>query len=200
MREVLKAPKLERVDVSEPASISTGIATRYATAVFELAREGSALAGLETDLDTLDAALKSSADLRAMLNSPVYSRAEMGAAITALAEATSMSPVLRGTLGIMAQNRRLFAVPQLIAVLRRMIADAKGEVTAEVTSATELTKAQADRLAETLKATIGKTVKLNVAVDDALIGGLIVKVGSKMIDTSIRSKLAALQHSMKEVG
>jgi len=200
LREVLKAPKLERVDVSEPASISTGIATRYATAVFELAREGSALAGLETDLDTLDAALKSSADLRAMLNSPVYSRAEMGAAITALAEATSMSPVLRGTLGIMAQNRRLFAVPQLIAVLRRMIADAKGEVTAEVTSATELTKAQADRLAETLKATIGKTVKLNVAVDDALIGGLIVKVGSKMIDTSIRSKLAALQHSMKEVG
>ncbi len=200
MREVLKAPKLERVDVSEPASISTGIATRYATAVFELAREGSALAGLETDLDTLDTALKSSADLRAMLNSPVYSRAEMGAAITALAEATSMSPVLRGTLGIMAQNRRLFAVPQLIAVLRRMIADAKGEVTAEVTSATELTKAQADRLAETLKATIGKTVKLNVAVDDALIGGLIVKVGSKMIDTSIRSKLAALQHSMKEVG
>ena len=200
MREVLKAPKLERVDVSEPASISTGIATRYATAVFELAREGSALAGLETDLDTLDAALKSSADLRAMLNSPVYSRAEMGAAITALAEAASMSPVLRGTLGIMAQNRRLFAVPQLIAVLRRMIADAKGEVTAEVTSAIELTEAQADRLAETLKATIGKTVKLNVAVDDALIGGLIVKVGSKMIDTSIRSKLAALQHSMKEVG
>ena len=186
--------------MSEPASISTGIAARYATAVFELAKEGSALAGLEADIDTLETALNDSADLRAMVSSPVYSREDMGKAITALADALAVSATTRGVLGMMAQNRRLFALPQLLITLRRMIADEKGEVTAEVTSAGVLTKAQADQLATTLKARIGKTVKLNVAVDESLIGGLIVKVGSKMIDTSIRSKLAALQNSMKEVG
>lgn len=186
--------------MSEPASISTGIAARYATAIFELAGESSALAALESDLDTLDSAMGHSPDLRAAILSPVYSRENMVGAITALADKMGLSPTLRGALGMMAQNRRLFVLPQLIAGLRRMIAEAKGEVTAEVTSAAVLTKAQADQLAATLKANFGKTVKLNVAVDEALIGGLIVKVGSKMIDTSIRSKLAALQHSMKEVG
>ena len=200
LREAPGAHKLERVDVSEPASISTGIAARYATAIFELAKEGSALAALENDLDALEAALNDSAELRATINSPVYSREQLGAAITALADKMGLSATTRGALGMMAQNRRLFALPQLIAALRGMIADEKGEVTAEVTSASVLTKAQADQLAATLKANVGKTVKLNVAVDEALIGGLIVKVGSKMIDTSIRSKLAALQHSMKEVG
>ena len=200
MREVQGAHKLERVDVSEPASISTGIAARYATAIFELAKEGSALTALEADLDTLEAALNDSADLRAALSSPVYSREDLGKAITALSDKLGVSATTKGALGMMAQNRRLFALPQLIAELRRKIADEKGEITAEVTSATVLTKAQADQLAATLKANVGKTVKLNVAVDENLIGGLIVKVGSKMIDTSIRSKLAALQHSMKEVG
>lgn len=192
--------KLERVDVSEPASISTGIATRYATAAFELAKEGAALPALESDLDTLDAALGESPELRAMLSSPVYSREDMGKAITALADKMGLSGTMRGVMGMMAQNRRLFALPQLVAVLRGMIAEEKGEVTAEVTAAQPLSDAQASQLAETLKAKIGKTVKLNVAVDETLIGGLIVKVGSKMIDTSIRSKLAALQNSMKEVG
>ena len=186
--------------MSEPASISTGIAKRYATAIFELANESSALAALEADIDTLEAALNDSADLRAMLSSPVYSRDDMGKAITALADKMSLSQTMRGALGMMAQNRRLFTLPQLVIVLRALIADAKGEVTADVTSATVLTKAQADQLAATLKAKLGKTVKLNVAVDEKLIGGLIVKVGSKMIDTSIRSKLAALQNTMKEAG
>ncbi|MCC0079096.1 MAG: F0F1 ATP synthase subunit delta [Rhodobacter sp.] len=186
--------------MSEPASISTGIAARYATAVFDLAKESKALAALETDIDTLETAVNDSADLRSMLTSPVYSRDDMGKAITALADKLGLSAATRGVLGVMAEHRRLFALPQLLSALRTMIADEKGEVTADVTSATVLTKAQADQLAATLKARIGKTVKLNVAVDEDLIGGLIVKVGSKMIDTSIRSKLAALQNSMKEVG
>jgi len=188
------------VDVSEPASISTGIAARYATAVFDLAKESSALAALEADVDTLDSALKDSAEFRAMLSSPVYSREDMGKAISALAASMNLSITMRGALGMMAQNRRLFALPQLLVALRRMIAEDRGEVTAEVISASVLSKAQADALAKTLKARVGKIVKLNVAVDENLIGGLIVKVGSKMIDTSIRSKLAALQNSMKEVG
>ncbi|MCA2009945.1 F0F1 ATP synthase subunit delta [Pararhodobacter sp. CCB-MM2] len=186
--------------MSEPASISTGIANRYATAVFDLAKESSALAALEADLDTLEAALNDSADLRGVLTSPVYSREELAKAVSALAAKMNLSQSTAGALGMMAQNRRLFALPALIAELRRMIADEKGEVTADVTSAQVLTKAQADQLAATLKERVGKKVKLNVAVDEALIGGLIVKVGSKMIDTSIRSKLAALQNSMKEVG
>lgn len=186
--------------MSEPASISSGIAERYATAVFDLSTEGGSLASLSGDVDTLEAALNDSDELRKVINSPVYSREDLGQAVTALANKMSLSPEMRGTLGMMAQNRRLFALPQLCAILRRKIAEEKGEVTADVTSATVLTKAQADKLAASLKATIGKTVKLNVAVDETLIGGLIVKVGSKMIDTSIRSKLAALQSSMKEVG
>jgi F-type H+-transporting ATPase subunit delta len=188
------------VDVSEPASISSGIAARYATAVFDLAKEGGALAALESDVDQIESALNDSAELRAVLTSPVHSREDMGKAITALAAKMSLSQNTRGVLGMMAQNRRLFALPQVCATLRRMIAEEKGEVTADVTSASVLTKAQADALASTLKKSLGKTVKLNVAVDESLIGGLIVKVGSKMIDTSIRSRLAALQNTMKEVG
>ncbi|WP_323036141.1 F0F1 ATP synthase subunit delta [Pararhodobacter sp.] len=186
--------------MSEPASISSGIAKRYATAVFDLAKESGALAALEADVDKMESALNTSPDLRAVLTSPVHTRDDMGKAIIALADKMKLSPNTRGVLGMMAQNRRLFALPHLCATLRSMIADEKGEVTAEVTSASVLTKAQADALAASLKARIGKTVKLNVAVDEKLIGGLIVKVGSKMIDTSIRSRLAALQNTMKEVG
>jgi len=186
--------------VSESASISSGIAQRYATAVFDLAREEKALKTLESDLDALEGALAESADLRRMMTSPIYPREDQARAVAALAEKMNLSQTVTGVLGLMARNRRLFAVPALLSILRRMIAEEKGEVSAEVTSATVLTKAQADALASTLKERFGKQVKLNVSVDESLIGGLIVKVGSKMIDTSIRSKLAALQNSMKEVG
>ena len=186
--------------MSESASISSGIAQRYATAVFDLTREAKALKSLEADVDALDAALSASEDLRRMISSPLFPRDEQRRAIVALADKMKLSQTVTGALGLMAQNRRLFALPQFLSVLRRMIAEEKGEVSAEVTSATVLTKAQADALAATLKDRFGKKVKLNVAVDESLIGGLIVKVGSKMIDTSIRSKLAALQNSMKEVG
>lgn len=186
--------------MSEPASISAGIAGRYATAVFELAKEAKGLKTLETDVAALGAALKDSADLRALVASPIYSREEQTAAIGALAKKMGVSAMLSSTLGLMGQNRRLFVLPQLLSALEAMIAEEKGEVTAEVTAAAALTRAQADKLAKSLSASVGKTVKLNTAVDESLIGGLIVKVGSKMIDTSIRSKLASLQNSMKEVG
>jgi F-type H+-transporting ATPase subunit delta len=188
------------MDVSESASISSGIAQRYATAVFDLAREEKALETLESDVDTIEAALAESEDLRRMLSSPLYPRDDQGRAVAALADRMNLSQTMAGALGLMARNRRLFAVAPFLSILRRMIAEEKGEVSAEVTSATVLTKAQADALASTLKDRFGKQVKLNVSVDESLIGGLIVKVGSKMIDTSIRSKLAALQNSMKEVG
>ena len=188
------------VDVSEPASISSGIAARYATAVFQLAIEGKKLKALEGDVDALDASLADSADLNALINSPIYSRAQQGGAIAAVSKKMKLSPTMQNTLGLMASNRRLFVLPQLVATLRDLIADEKGEITAEVVSAKALTKAQSDKLAKTLKASVGKDVIIKAAVDQSLIGGLIVKVGSKMIDTSIKSKLGNLQNAMKEVG
>ena len=121
-------------------------------------------------------------------------------AITAIAAKMGLSPLLTNTLRLMAQNRRLFALPQLVARLAELIAEDRGEITAEVVSAAPLSPEQAKKLTETLAAKSGKTVKLNTRVDEGLIGGMIVKLGSQMIDSSIRSKLASLQNVMKEVG
>ncbi len=186
--------------MSEPASISKGIAARYATAVFELAIEENGIAALEGDLDALEGALTDSAGFRDLISSPLYGREDQSAAIGALASKMGLSSVMANTLSLMAAKRRLFVLPQLASTLRTLIADHKGEVTADVVAAKSLTAAQQTKLAASLKATTGKDVKINTTVDESLIGGLIVKVGSKMIDTSIRSKLNALQNTMKEVG
>ena len=189
-----------RDDVSEPASVSTGIAARYASALFDLAKDAKALKALEADTDALSAALAVSPALADMIASPVISRAEQSAAMAAIAAKMGLNTLTANTLALMADKRRLFVLPQLLAQLSALIADEKGEITADVTSATKLTAAQAKKLAETLKAKVGKTVKLNATVDESLIGGLIVKLGSTMIDTSVKARLAALQNAMKEVG
>lgn len=189
-----------RVDVSETASISLSIAGRYAQALFELAKEDGALMALESDADALGAVLTESPELAAMIVSPVVGREEQSAAMAAVAAQMGLSTLTQNTLALMAQKRRLFIIPQLVQDLRARIAAEKGEVTAEVTSAVVLTAGQRDALVATLKANFGKDVKLNTAVDESLIGGLIVKLGSTMIDTSVKAKLAALQNAMKEVG
>ncbi|MDK3073724.1 F0F1 ATP synthase subunit delta [Sedimentitalea sp. JM2-8] len=186
--------------MSEPASISAGIAARYATAIFEIAQDNKNLDGLETSINDLAAALSESAELRSLIQSPLISRNEQESAISAIAKKMDLAPVLGQALALMAQKRRLFVVPQLVSALREQLADERGEVTAEVTSAKALTKAQTEKLAATLKERVGKTVTVNATVDESLIGGLVVKVGSKMIDTSIRSRLNSLQNAMKEVG
>lgn len=197
---VWDVPKIERVAVSEPASISAGIAARYATAIFDLARESDTIDSLEADVTALAAALADSTDLRAMIASPILSRDDQGRAMAAIGEKMGLSQMLRNALALMSGRRRLFLLPHLVRALRDLIAAHKGEVTAEVTTARPLSKAQSDRLAQVLKANMGKDIRLNATVDETLIGGLVVKVGSKMIDTSIRSKLAALRNAMKEVG
>ena len=189
-----------RDDVSEPVSISVGIAGRYAQALFELAKEADGLKALEADADALQAALAASPELAAMIASPVVARDEQVGAMAAIAAKMGLSTLTANTLALMGGNRRLFVLPQLVADLKARIAVEKGEMTADVTSATPLTAAQSKKLAETLKAKVGKTIKLNTTVDESLIGGLIVKLGSTMIDTSIKAKLAALQNAMKEVG
>jgi F-type H+-transporting ATPase subunit delta len=186
--------------VSETAGISTGIAKRYATAVFDLAKEGKAIKALESDVASLEAAMAESADLRTLLTSPLYSREQQSGAIIAIAKKMKLSDTTSNVLALLASKRRLFVLPQLIVVLKEMLSEERGEVTAEVTTAKALTKAQAEKLAKTLKAQVGKSIIIKETVDETIIGGLIVKVGSKMIDTSIASKLNALQSKMKEVG
>lgn len=189
-----------RVDVSEPASISAAIAGRYATAIFELAQEGRGLDALEADVKALGEALAASADLRDLIASPIYTRPQQEAAIEAVAKPMGLSLPMQNGLALMATKRRLFVLPQLLKQLSALIAEAKGEVTADVTSAAPLSAEQQQALSAALAQKSGKIVKLNVAVDESLIGGMIVRLGSQMIDTSVRAKLASLQNTMKEVG
>lgn len=189
-----------RDDVSEPASMSLSIASRYAQALFEISKEENALASLEADTDALGAALAESPALSEMIASPIVAREDQARAMAAIAAKMGLSTVMSNTLALMASKRRLFVLPQLVANLRARIADEKGEVTADVVSASKLSAEQTKALVATLKAKIGKDVKLNTTVDESLIGGLIVKLGSTMIDTSVKAKLAALQNAMKEVG
>ena len=186
--------------MSDTGSISSGVAARYATALFDLAKDAKKLPAVEKDLDALEVALADNDALRDLFQSPIYSRDEATGVIAALAKTMKLSPMVGSTLGLMAQKRRLTVVPALINAVRDMIAAEKGEITADVTAAKKLTAAQEKSLAATLSKSVGKDVKIKTTVDASLIGGLIVKVGSKMIDSSIKSKLSNLQNVMKEVG
>lgn len=186
--------------MANSASISADIAGRYAQALFDLEKESGGIDALASQIDDLSNALQESADLRDMIGSPIYSRSGQKDAIGAVAAKAGLSDALANTLRIMAQNRRLFTLPQFITRVRKLIADERGEVTADVVSAQELTKEQKKKLIDTLGQKSGKKVKLNTRVDERLIGGMIVQLGSQMVDSSIRSKLASLQNSMKEVG
>ena len=186
--------------VANSVSMSHSIAGRYAQAVFDIAKDEGGIDALAQQTADLDAALQGSPELRDLISSPIYSRDDQGRAIAALAGKMGLGPVLSNTLQLMARNRRLFVLPQLVARLSALIAEARGEMTADVVSAVALNDEQQQRLVATLSEKTGKTVKLNTRVDETLIGGMIVKLGSKMIDSSVRSKLASLQNVMKEVG
>lgn len=186
--------------MANSVSMSQSIAGRYAQAVFDIVKEEGGLDTLAQQIEELGAALADSSDLRDLISSPMYSRAEQSAAIAALAEKMGLSVTLSNTLKLMSKNRRLFVLPQLVTRLRDLIAEERGEITADVVSAVALSEEQQSRLRDTLSQKSGKTVKLNTRVDETLIGGMIVKLGSQMIDSSIRSKLASLQNAMKEVG
>jgi|TARA_B100000949_G_scaffold7647_1_gene6062 F-type H+-transporting ATPase subunit delta len=180
--------------------MSQSIAGRYAQAVFDIVKDDGGLDDLARQTDDLIAALDDSDDLRNLIASPIYTRDQQSRAIAALADKMGLSKTLSNTLKLMAQNRRLFVLPQLLGQLQRLIAVERGEVTADVTSAVALSDDQQKRLRDTLAEKSGKTVKLNTRVDESLIGGMIVKLGSQMVDSSVRSKLASLQNAMKEVG
>ncbi len=186
--------------MSQAATFSHGIAGRYATAVFDIARDAKSIDSLQADITALDEALGESPELRELIASPLHSREDQGAAMMAISKKMGLSELVANTIGLMASKRRLFVLPALVASVKALIAQEKGEVTAEVTSAKALTKTQTEKLAGELKKAFGTDIVIKPTVDESIIGGLIVKVGSKMIDTSIASKLSNLQNAMKEVG
>lgn len=199
----VSAPAREREGpkhVTASTSLTAGAAGRYATALFALASEAKALDRTEADLNQIEAALADSDDLVRVIKNPLYTRTQQGAAMAAISEAMKLSDLVRNVVGLMATKRRLFALPEMIRGFQALMSEHRGEVTADVTAARPMSDAQTEALSAQIKDATGRDVKLNVTVDEAIIGGLVVRVGSKMIDSSIRSKLAALQNAMKEVG
>ena len=173
---------------------------RYASALFELAKEQSQLELVENDLNSILAMLDESSDLMRMVRSPVFSADDQLKALAALLGQAGIGGLALNFVKLIAHNRRLFALPDMIKAFRTLAGDARGEVGADVASATALNDRHLQALKETLKASIGKDVQINASVDPSLLGGLVVKVGSRMIDSSLRTKLSTLKLRMKEVG
>ena len=188
------------VHVAEQKTIVSGVAERYATALFELALEGGQLDAVDADLARFSAMLADSDDLTRLVRSPVFSAEDQLRAVTAVLAKAGISGLVGNFIKVAAGNRRLFAVPGMITAFRQILARHRGEVTADVTSAEPLTDVESAALKDALRASIGKDVAISATVDPALIGGLVVKVGSRMVDTSLRSKLNSLKIAMKEVG
>jgi F-type H+-transporting ATPase subunit delta len=176
---------------------ASGLAGRYAAALFELAEDEGALDAVADDLHGLRAMVDESADLERLIRSPVLSREEQARAIAALGERASFNPLTRRFLGVLAHKRRLFALPEMVEAYDAMLAAHKGEVGAEVVSAVSLSAAQLESIRRHLSAAVGQTVKLSAAVDPDLLGGLVVRLGSRMIDASIRTKLRQLELALK---
>jgi F-type H+-transporting ATPase subunit delta len=185
--------------VATDDTITGGVAGRYASALFDLAEEANQVRQVEKDLIALQSLLNESADLKRMVRSPVFSSDEQGRAIAAVAEKAGLVPLVVNFLKVLARNRRLFAVGNMIRKFLALAARQRGEVNAEVASAHPLTNEQLATLKETLRASAGKDVQLITRVDPTLLGGLIVKMGSRMIDSSLRTKLTSLKTAMKEV-
>lgn len=179
--------------------IQAGAAGRYASALFDLAQQEGKVAEVEGHLKSFEAMLDSSPDLMRLVRAPVFAADAQAKAIAAIADKAGIGGIAGNFLRLVARNRRLFMLPEMIKTFRRLASRARGEVEAEVASAHPLTKAQIDALTDTLKASVGRDIKLDMKVDPALLGGLVVKVGSRMIDSSLRTKLNSLKTRMKEV-
>jgi F-type H+-transporting ATPase subunit delta len=190
----------DRFPLASEASGVSGLAERYAAALFDLADDRHALDEVAGDLRELRAMLVGSGDLVRLLRSPVLSRDAQGKAVAAVAERAGLSNLTRDFLGVVAKNRRLFAVPQMIEAYLRQLAERRGEVTAEVTVAQPLSEARHAALTEQLRRAVGGRVAVDIRVDPALLGGMIVKVGSRMVDASLNSRLQRLRLAMRGSG
>ncbi len=179
------------------AGIQASLAGRYASALFELAAEAGTVSAVEGDLEKLSAALGESSDLAAVTTNPQVSRKDQGAAVAGVAKVLGLAPLTANFLGVLADNRRLSQLPDMIRAFRTIAAAQRGEVTAEVVSAHPLKDDQLEALRTKLTAREGRTVKVSSTVDPDLLGGLVVTIGSKRIDGSIRTRLNTLAQAMK---
>lgn len=184
---------------AEDPSVS-GVSGRYATALFELARDEKSVDAVRADLDRFDAMLADSAELKRLVRSPVFSADVQLKAISAVLDRAGITGVAANFLKVLTTNRRLFAVDEVIRAFRALVAKFRGEATADVTVAEQLNDKNLDALKTALKSVTGKDVALNVKVDPSIIGGLVVKLGSRMVDSSLRTKLNSIKHAMKEAG
>lgn len=183
--------------MASESPILTGLAGRYATALYELAEEAKALDQVAADLAKIKAAVAESADLRRLISSPVVPRDQQAKAVLALVEKMGAGDLTRRFVGMIARNRRLFRLPAIIEAFTALLAQHRGEVTAMVTSAKPLSPPQTESLTTALRAVVGRKVAVETNVDPKLLGGLKVRVGSRLIDASLASKLQRLQLAMK---
>ncbi|MBB5710334.1 F0F1 ATP synthase subunit delta [Sphingomonas xinjiangensis] len=177
--------------------IQASLSGRYATALFEIARDANTLPQVEASLVTVRQALTASAELRLLVNSPVVTRTEAARAVAAAAGVLQLDGTTTNFLGVLAQNRRLKELPTMIRAFRQLAATHRGETTAEVVSAHPLDAGQVDALKQQLRTRLGRDVNVDLSVDPSLLGGLVVKIGSQMIDSSIKTRLNSLAHAMK---
>jgi F-type H+-transporting ATPase subunit delta len=189
----------EHCIVAGDDSIVSGAAGRYATALFDLAKDEGALDTVAQDLNRFDQMLGESKDLQRLVRSPVFSADDQGKALSALLGKAGMSGLAVNFFKLLASNRRLFVVGDVIKGFRALVARHRGEASAEVTSAHALSEQQLTELKSALKATAGRDVRIETRVDPAILGGLVVKLGSRMIDSSLKTKLNNLKLAMKEV-
>jgi F-type H+-transporting ATPase subunit delta len=188
---------MRAIDVATDQTNTASMPGRYASALFELAKEQDATAQVEADLVSFENMLSESEDLRRLVASPVFAADDQANALAAVLDKAGIEGLTANFFQVIARNRRLFAVPQMITIFKALAAESRGEVTADVTSAQPLSEQQAAELAETLTSSVGKNVKLDVHVDPAILGGLIIKIGSRMIDSSLRTKLTAMKVGLK---
>lgn len=186
--------------MAQSSSPISAVAERYAASLYELAADAKQVDKVDADLARFEALLAGSDDLRRMTNSPVFSADEQYKAIEAIADKAKITGLVGNFLRVVARNRRLFSIPAMIKAFRRIAAEQRGEVTAEIASAHALTAAQQTELRAALKGVAGKDVSVEVTVDPSLLGGLVVKLGSRQIDTSLKTKLNSLKLALKEVG
>lgn len=179
------------------AGIKASLAGRYASALFDLASEAGTVTAVESDLASLQAALRESDDLRGVIRNPQVSRGQLGQVMAGIAKHLKLSQLTSNFLGVLAENRRVGDLPAVIRAFSAIAAAQRGEVSAEVASAHPLTAAQLTELESKLRAREGRTVKLASRVDPSLLGGLVVTIGSKRIDSSIRTRLNSLAQAMK---
>jgi F-type H+-transporting ATPase subunit delta len=183
--------------VATQSNVVSEIAERYASAVYELADEGRVLDETAADLKSLKALLEESADLQTLIRSPLIDADAKAAGISAVLERAGASDLTRRFTGVIARNNRLFVLPAVIEAFLTELAQRRGEITAEVTSAQPLKQTQLDSVTNALRSALGGKVTVDAKLDPSLIGGLVVRVGSRMIDASLKSKLQRLQLAMK---